>query len=95
MVGLELVYGDTKFQFWKMKNSKTPFMLRYVVHKGQDIDIGRDNNLVLRGNHDLDKIDPFWGLENISLVNVNLKQESKLLESLSFDSLTEWPVRKK
>ena len=91
MAGMEMVYGDTKFQFWKMRNSQTPFMLRYIIHKGQDINIGRNRKLILRGNHELDKIDSFQGLADISLVYVDLREEGRLLERMSFDSLTVWP----
>ncbi|MFN2304030.1 MAG: hypothetical protein ACK2TV_09900, partial [Anaerolineales bacterium] len=39
------------------------------------IDIGRNKKLVLRNNNDLDKLDNFQGFQDISLVNLDLREK--------------------
>ncbi len=68
-----------------------PFVLYELAVGDENIDIGRDRLLVLRNAGELDRLDPFWGLENVSLANVDLGDRTDLLKSLPFDSLTVWP----
>ena len=89
MLGYE--YPDLQFAFWKMRNDPAPFTLRRIYHKGERIDIGEDKKLVLRTVDDLRKIDRFWGLSDVSLVRLNLTDQKKLLDSMTYDTLTEWP----
>ncbi len=62
---------------------------------GSRVDIGIFRPLVLRNENDLARMDPFEGLvgtiENVSLANLDLKGQAKLLDKMRFDSRTEWP----
>ena len=89
MLGYE--YPDLQIVFWKMRNDPATFTLRRIYYKEKQIDIGEDKKLVLRKNNDLKKIDHFWGLANISLVRLDLRNQINFLNSMTFDSLTEWP----
>lgn len=91
MLKLELAYGNTIIGFGKMRNDPVPFTLLWISEDGKNFDIGQQKKLKLRTNADLKKIDRFWGLQNISLVKLDLTREKEFLESMSFDSLTEWP----
>jgi serine protease AprX len=93
MLGYE--YPDLQIAFWKMRDDQAPFTLRRIYYKDKQIDIGEDKKLVLRMNDDLRKIDRFWGLANISLVKLDLKNEQEFLKSMTFDTLTEWPSEDK
>jgi hypothetical protein len=89
MLGFE--YPDIQMAFWKMRDDPAPFTLRHITYQEEQIDIGEDKKLILRTNGDLEKIDRFWGLANISLVNLDLKDQITFLNSMTFDTLTEWP----
>jgi hypothetical protein len=89
MLGLE--YPDIRMAFWKMRNDPAPFTLRRMYHNGKQVDIGEGKKLVLRMREDLKKLDRFWGLANISLIRLDLADQIKFLNSMTFDSLTEWP----
>ncbi len=93
MLGYE--YPDLQIAFWKMRNDPAPFTLRRIYHQGERINIGEDKKLVLRTEDDLRKIDRFWGLADVSLVELNLTDQKDFLDSISFDSLTEWPPKEK
>jgi hypothetical protein len=92
---LGFAYPDIQMEFWKMRNDQAPFTLRRVYYKEKQIDIGEDLKLVLRTNDDLKKIDRFWGLANVSLVKLDLRDQLKFLNSMTFDTLTEWPSEDK
>jgi serine protease AprX len=93
---LEISYPDVSISFAKFRRDKqAPFTIRNLTIKDEKIDIGQNKKLVLRNNNDLDKLDSFQGFGNISLVNLDLKEEIERLSSLDFDSLTEWPPRDK
>ncbi len=93
MLGYE--YPDIQMAFWKMRNDPAPFTLRRIYYKKKQIDIGEGKKLVLRTNDDLEKIDRFWGLANVSLVKLDLRDQIKFLNSTTFDTLTEWPSEDK
>jgi hypothetical protein len=84
-------YPDIQMAFWKMRNDPAPFTLGRIYYKKKQIDIGEDKKIVLRKKDDLTKIARFFGLSNTSLVRLNLKDQIKFLNSMTFDSLTEWP----
>ncbi len=88
---LELTYGSVKAIFGRPKSGAAPFVLYELGVGDEHVDIGRDRLLVLRNNADLDKLDPFWGLENVSLANVDLSTSGDLIARMSFDTLTVWP----
>ena len=88
---LEFAYPDVEIAFWKMRNEPTPFTLGRILHKKVPIDIGENDKVVLRTNDDLRKMDRFWGLANISLVRLDLSDQMDFLNSMTFDTLTEWP----
>jgi len=58
---------------------------------GKQLDIGQERQIVLRNDDDLKKFDPFWGFANVSLANMDLRSYLQLLETMPFDSRTEWP----
>jgi hypothetical protein len=62
MLSLDLAYGELLISLGKMRESDSPFTLRRILFKGTDLDIGHDKTVVLRGNHDLNKVGRFWGL---------------------------------
>jgi len=88
---LEFKYSDLQITFWKMRNEPTPFTIGRIHHKEVQLDIGENRKVVLRTNNDLRKLDRFWGLANISLVRLDLRDKMKFLNSMTFDTLTEWP----
>lgn len=90
MMGFE--YPDIQIAFWKMRNYTAPFTLRRIYYKEQQIDIGEGKKLVLRTNQDLRKLDRFWGLVDVSLVKLDLRDQMDFLKSMTFDTLTEWPA---
>ncbi len=91
MLLLELKYGEMIFQLGKMKNSEAPFTLKNIRLDKKNLDIGQNKKVALRGNHDLNKIEEFWGLQNISLIHVDLRGKEEWLKKMPFDSLTVWP----
>jgi serine protease AprX len=93
MLGYE--YQDLQIEFWKMRNDPAPFTLRQIFFREERIDIGQNQKLTLRTNRDLMKIDRFWGLANISLARLDLRKEREFLDSMTFDTLTEWPAEEK
>lgn len=95
MLVLELEYPDMSIVFGKMRNDPAPFTLREVFFKGKKIDIGEGNKVVLRSNDDLRKIDKFWGFSNISLIRLDLRDKIELINSMTFDTFTDWPSEDK
>jgi hypothetical protein len=91
MLVLEWDYPDLHIVFGKMRDDPAPFTLREMLFHNKPIDIGQNKKLVLRTNEDLRKIDRFWGLANISLEKLDLRDKRKVIDSMNFDSLTEWP----
>ena len=89
---LKFEYPDIEFVFWKMRNDPAPFTLRSLYHQKEKIDIGENEKLVLRTNEDLRKIDKFWGLADISLVKLDLRGQEEILDSMAYDTLTQWPL---
>ncbi len=89
--GLQAVFGRS--------GPATPFTLfRLIVRSGllsavapEVLDIGADRPIALRNADDLAKIDPFAGLANVSLVNLDLTGQESRLNELHFDSRTQWP----
>jgi serine protease AprX len=92
MLILECTYPQISILFGKMKDDPAPFTLLEILIDGRKIDIGEEKKIVLRSLRDLAKIDRFWGLQNISLVKLDLRSQAGLIQSLSFDTLTEWPT---
>ena len=91
MLVKELKYPGILMIFGKMRDDPTPFTLRSISVGNKSMDIGKDRKLVLRSNEDLQKIDAFQGFQDISLFHLDLRDKIKWLESLRFDTLTEWP----
>lgn len=40
-------------------------------------------------------MDHFWGFQNVSLKNLDLREDAELLRTMPFDSCTEWPPQEK
>lgn len=95
MLMLELKYPNMSILFGKMRNDPAPFTIREVFFQDKKIDIGEGNKVVLRSNNDLIKIDKFWGFQNISLFRLDLRDKIELINSMTFDTLTEWPSEDK
>ncbi len=93
MLGYE--YPDLQIAFWKMRNDSAPFTLRRIYFKEERVDIGEDKKITLRTNDDLRKIDRFWGLADVSLLRLDLGDKKEFLDSMTFDTLTEWPPEEK
>jgi len=91
MLLLELKYPNITILFGKMKDEPMPFTLRSITAGGERLDIGQNKKLLLRNEGDLKKIDRFYGFQNISLARLDLTNRAELLNSMSFDTLTEWP----
>jgi len=93
---LEIEYPDSKIVFEKVRIDRSaPFTISRLTMQGQSINIGQNRKLVLRNNHDLRKLDRFWGLQNVSLKNLDLRGEFEILSNMPFDSYTEWPSQEK
>jgi len=91
---LNLFYPDIEIFLGKRKREeRAPFILYNVKINDQFVDIGRNRQITLRGNHDLSKLDGFNGFQNVSLKNVNLREEEELVQRMTFDNLTEWPSK--
>jgi len=88
---LELKYPDVQATFGRMRRYSTPPTLLMINVKGKQLDIGQERQIVLRNDDDLKKFDPFWGFANVSLANMDLRSYLQLLETMPFDSRTEWP----
>ncbi len=88
---LVMNYPNIRATFSKSKNFPAPFTLLSVVLNGRNLDIGEERQVVLRDENDLEKFNTFWGLANVSLVNLDLRNYKELLDEMHFDSLTKWP----
>jgi len=88
---LALDYTDVRATFGRMRDFSAPFALYELVVRGKEVDIGQRQQIVLRKENDLKKFDRFWGFTNVSLVNIDLRDHLKLLETMPFDSRTVWP----
>ena len=88
---LELKYPDIHVIFGRMRRYSAPSTLRWINVKGRQLNIGEERQIVLRDEDDLKKLDPFWGLANVSLANLNLRNHLQLLDIMPFDSRTKWP----
>lgn len=95
MLTLGYEYPDIQIAFWKMRDYDAPFTLGRIYYKEKQMDIGEDKKIVLRTEDDLQKMDRFWGLANVSLVKLDLKGHLKFLNTMTFDTLTEWPAEDK
>jgi subtilisin family serine protease len=93
---MEISYPDVSISFEKFRRDKqAPFTIQNLSIQDKKINIGQTQKLVLRNNNDLVKLDNFQGFQDISLVNLDLKEEIERIASLDFDSLTQWPPRDK
>jgi hypothetical protein len=93
---MEISYPDVSITFSKYRIDKqAPFTIRYLTIQDKKIDIGQTQKLVLRNNNDLAKLDNFQGFQDISLVNLDLKEEIERIAPVDFDSLTQWPPQDK
>lgn len=95
MLMLELEYPNMSIIFGKMRNDPAPFTIREVFFQSKEIDIGEGNKVVLRNNDDIRKIDKFQGFQNMSLFRLDLRDKIELINSMTFDTLTEWPSEDK
>ncbi|MFA5251809.1 MAG: S8 family serine peptidase [Phycisphaerae bacterium] len=91
----EIAYSDIFARFGKVKDNPMPFTILQLAGKGMSFDIGKNRQITLRDTDDLGKIDPFLGFANMSLVNLDLREQRKVLDEMSFDTFTKWPKQKK
>jgi subtilisin family serine protease len=93
---LEISYPKIEIILGKRRHDKSAlFTLLRISINGKTVDIGQKKKLELRNKNDLKKLDNFWGFQNISLKNLDLREETELIESMTFDSYTEWPPQDK
>lgn len=88
----ELKYPGFTVYLTKRKDKAVPFTLAAVVEGEKLLDIGRSRRLVLRGEADLEKMDPFTGLVNVSLARLDLHSKADLINLMNYDTETEWPA---
>ncbi len=69
-----------------------PFTLFELQVEGRPVDIGREQQRVLRTLDDLGKLDSFWGLAGVSLAKLDLRDQLKAVSKYTFDSQTVWPA---
>lgn len=81
--------------FTRLREFAGPFTLFELQVEGRPVDIGRERQLVLRTVDDLAKLDSFWGLAGVSLARLDLRDQLKALNNLTFDSRTVWPAADK
>ncbi len=91
----EITYPDVFVRFGRVKDLPMPFTILQLSCKGKVLDIGRNRQIAPRDIKDLGKLDPFWGVANMSLVNLDLRKHKKLLDNMTFDNFTEWPKSNK
>jgi serine protease AprX len=92
---LDVSYPDLKARFGRMREFSTLLTLLWINTKGKWIDIGKERQIVLRNEGDLNRFDTFWGFANVSLANVDLRGHIELIEKMPFDSQTVWPESEK
>ena len=88
---IRLFYSDRVFVAFTQYNRDCAGTLSSISIGGHRVDLGMP---VLRSTSDLLKLDKNWGLQNVSLVKLDLSGENKLLSNLSFDSKTQWPPQR-
>lgn len=91
MENLTLHAAGVDASFRRMREQDAPFTLRALRVDGQAINIGAHRQVALRTCEDLRAADRFWGLCNMSLARLDLREQEKALRGLSFDSRTVWP----
>jgi len=91
MESLILDYAEVRARFGRSRDFDAPFALYEVTVHGQGIDIGQRRQIVLRDTEDLKKFDRFWGLCNVSLAKLDLRNHLEFLRTMPFDSRTVWP----
>jgi len=84
-------YPGTKVRFYGKPQIHVLHTLVEVLCEGGRIDCGFDGPVVLRNEGDLEKFGLFWGYSGVDLSRLDLSQKGKLLEAMTFDSLTVWP----
>jgi len=72
-----------------------PNALFQIMIEGRALDIGRDKPITLRRVTDLAKVDTFFGVAGMSLVKLDLTDQSQRLSELPFDNRTKWPAADK
>lgn len=93
---LEISYPDIRVIFAKQRiDIDAPFTILNLIMMDQTVDIGQNKKLTLRNNNDLRKLDHFGGFQNVSLKNLDLREDAELLGTMPFDSCTEWPPQEK
>jgi serine protease AprX len=88
-------FRDGKAVFGRLGGLPGPFTLVQLQVAGEEVDIGRERQIVLRTVDDLNKLDSFWGLAGISAARLDLREQLSRLSNLTFDSGTVWPGRDK
>jgi len=87
-------YPGMTVAFGRRPGSQSPFVLIGIEFQGQRLNL-RDMKVTLRTEKDLAKFDDFSGFQNVSLANLDLRQQADLLERMPFDTSTEWPPAEK
>ena len=88
---LDVRYSDLRARFGRMREFSAPLTLVWINAEGKWVDIGKDRQIVLRNEGDLNRFDSFWGFANVSLAHLDLREHLELLETMPFDSQSKWP----
>ncbi len=91
MLILTWSYDGVDVLFGKMRDDRRPFTLGGALAGGREIDLGAGRKISLRTAADLDRLDSFAGLRNVSLARLDLRGLAGRLTGLPFDTRTEWP----
>ena len=83
-----LVYDGGITARFKQQNRTAPLVLKHI--EGIKLDLGKPAPRTIT---DLRKLDIFWGLQNVSLVKLDLRDQKEFLTTMSFDSHTDWPQK--
>lgn len=95
MESLRLVYPGVEAMFSRHRDRNAVFWLGSVSAEGKPLDIGADQEMVLRSVGELKLFDTFFGFWGdacgVSLAGLDLRDSEGRLSKLPFDSRTRWP----
>jgi len=92
---LTMCFPNVEARFSRFRKFGGPFTLGGIHVNGKEIELEEETPLVLRNLHDLSKMNFFYGLQNVSLKKLDLRQSYNQFRRFSFDTLTQWPTSEK
>jgi len=93
MVRLSLEYPGFTVLFSRFAESEnpSPYTLVGYISGKEEVWVPSDYVVRLRTNEDLDRLNPFNGLQGVDLRSLDLRAERKRLLRFSYDTRTQWP----